>query len=67
MDDIEVDASCWPYPIILVVLSLTILLMVVACTRGKPSKWWFIPPLILFLLHMIAALAFEYGWIVCRF
>ena len=65
MDDIEVDASCWPYPIIMLVLSLTILLLVVACTRGQPSRWWFIPLIILFLLHFIAAMAFAYGFIVC--
>ena len=65
MIDIEVDASCWPYPIIMLVLSLTILLLVVACTRGKPSRWWFIPLIILFLLHMAAALALQYDWIQC--
>ena len=65
MEDIEVDASCWPYPIIMMVLSLTLLFLVVACSRGKPSRWWFIPFIILFLLHMVTSLAFTYGFVQC--
>lgn len=65
MKEIEVDASCWPYPIIMMALSITLLFLVVVCTRGKPARWWFIAFIILFLLHMVAALAFSYGWIVC--
>jgi len=63
--DIEVDASCWPYPITMMVLSITLLFLVVACSRGKPSRWWFIAFIILFLLHMVTSLAFAYGYIVC--
>merc|ERR1712130_464824 len=43
MKEIEVDASCWPYSIVMMVLSITLL----------------------FLLHLVAALAFTYGWIQC--
>ena len=65
MKDIEVDASCWPYPIIMIVLSIILLFLVVACSRGKPARWWFIAFIVLFLLHMAAALGFAYGWIQC--
>ena len=65
MKEIEVDASCWPYTITMLVLSISLLFLVVTCTRGKPARWWFVAFIILFLLHMAAALAFSYGWIVC--
>jgi len=65
MKEIEVDASCWPYSIVMMVLSITLLFLVVACSRGKPARWWFIAFIILFLLHLVAALAFTYGWIQC--
>ena len=65
MKEIQVDASCWPYTITMMVLSITLLFLIVTCTRGKPARWWFIAFIVLFLLHMVAALAFSYGWIVC--
>ena len=65
MEEIEVDASCWPYPITMMVLSITLLFLVVACSRGKPARWWVIAFMILFLLHMAVALALTYGWIQC--
>ena len=49
----------------MIVLSISLLFLVVACLRGKPARWWFIAFIILFLLHLAAALALTYGWIVC--
>merc|ERR1711892_220369 len=66
-ENLQVSSKGSLYSLIMMVLTIIVLILEVTLSNGKLRKYWGIPPLLLFVLHLVAAIALTYGFIVLPF
>ena len=62
---IETDGSL--VSLVFLILAIILLVLMVAISRGRLTKPWSIPPLVFYILNVIVAIVFEYGYIKSPF
>ena len=67
LSEVQIEPAGSLVSLVFLILAIILLVLMVAISRGRLTKPWAIPPLVFYILNVIVAIVFEYGYIKSPF